>query len=148
MRAIHLPTIVLMLLALEVLHLAPGTKAAPWHQEQRHETHDRTDNSKTATADAEETKPPTANSHSCTNRAADVARAAAKTCGTLPVEEALRSVTMPEDAARRAGEALAALGFSTALDLELLGGGDAAAELLAELKTGGLGPAHRARGVI
>eukprot|EP01052_Picozoa_sp_SAG31_P029284 SAG31_NODE_2899_length_4933_cov_2.793795_5_plen_307_part_00 len=77
--------------------------------------------------------------------AADVARAAAGTHGTLPVDEALRAVTMPAAAARRAGEALAGLGFETALDLELLGGGDAASEVLAELKAGGVGPADRAK---
>eukprot|EP01052_Picozoa_sp_SAG31_P032750 SAG31_NODE_3623_length_4058_cov_5.815863_4_plen_251_part_00 len=84
-------------------------------------------------------------SATCTHRAADVARAAAHTCGILPVEEALRAVRMPAAAARRAGEMLAELGFGTALDLELLGGRESAAEVLAELKAGGLGPADRAK---
>ena len=138
MRALHLPALLILMLAL-VLDLAPRTNAAPRHQQQRH---DQTD---TTNADAEKTKPSTANSHSCTSRAADVACSAAKTCGTLPVEDALRSVAMTAVTAHRASEALGALGFDTALDLELLGGGDAAAELLAELKTGRLGLADRAK---
>ena len=101
MRALHLPALVLVLA--QLFHLAPGTNAAPWRQQQRHHE------TKTETADATTPQPPTANSRSCTNRAADVACSAAKTCGTLPVEEALRSVTMPAAAAHRAGEALAAL---------------------------------------
>ena len=88
---------------------------------------------------------PTTASSSCGRRAAGVARTAAEACGSLSVEEALRSVTMPAASVRRASEALVALGFDTALDLELLGGGDAAVELLAELKAGGLGPADRAK---
>eukprot|EP01051_Picozoa_sp_SAG22_P018479 SAG22_NODE_3121_length_1922_cov_1.937466_1_plen_441_part_00 len=52
---------------------------------------------------------------------------------------------MPAAAARRAAEVLAELGFGTALDLELLGGGEAAAEVLAELKAGGLRSADRAK---
>ena len=135
MHAVYLHLV--LMLALLLLHLAPETNAAPRHQQQRHD--------QTETADAELTQPLTANSHSCTNRAADVARTAANTCSTVPVEEALRSVTMLAATARRASEALAALGFDTALDLELLGGGDAAAELLAELKTGRLGLADRAK---
>jgi hypothetical protein len=63
----------------------------------------------------------------------------------VPVEDALRAATMPPAAARRAAETLAGLGFDTSLDLELLGGGEAAAEVLAELKAGGLGPADRAK---
>ena len=132
--ALHLPTLVLMMALL--LHLTPRTNAAPRHQQR--------DQTKTETADVEETQLPTASSRSCSNQAADAARSAAKTCGTLPVEEALRSVTMPTAAAHRAGDALAALGFATALDLQLLGGGEATAELLAELKAGGLSPADRA----
>eukprot|EP01052_Picozoa_sp_SAG31_P049081 SAG31_NODE_10584_length_1121_cov_1.340509_1_plen_85_part_10 len=64
--------------------------------------------------------------------AADVARrSAANTyCGALSVEEALLAVTMPAAAARSASAVLAALGFDTAADLELLGGGEAAAEVL------------------
>eukprot|EP01052_Picozoa_sp_SAG31_P033077 SAG31_NODE_3693_length_3983_cov_2.012358_5_plen_115_part_00 len=61
----------------------------------------------------------------CADRSADdVARSAADVCGGLPAEEALRTVTlMAPPAARRAAELLAELGFRTALDLELLGGG-------------------------
>eukprot|EP01052_Picozoa_sp_SAG31_P024793 SAG31_NODE_2133_length_6372_cov_4.372071_5_plen_148_part_00 len=57
-------------------------------------------------------------------RAAEIANTAAEVRGTLPVEQALLEVTMPAASARRAGEALAELGFETALDLELIGGGE------------------------
>eukprot|EP01052_Picozoa_sp_SAG31_P050884 SAG31_NODE_11824_length_995_cov_0.931920_1_plen_162_part_10 len=93
-----------------------------------------------------EEAPPSRHHHGHTNlRAADVARAAAATCGELPTEQALRAVKMPVAAAHRAGEVLTELGFDTALDLEILGGGDAAAEVLTELKASGLGPADRAK---
>eukprot|EP01052_Picozoa_sp_SAG31_P002060 SAG31_NODE_69_length_28130_cov_15.318219_13_plen_521_part_00 len=72
-------------------------------------------------------------------------RSAANTCGALSVEEALLAVTMPVNAARNASAVLAALGFDTAADLELLGGGEAAAEVLAELKAHRLNPADRAK---
>ena len=138
-RLFHPPPALTLVLTL-VLHLAPRTNAAPLHQQLR-------DENQAQAQTAEQTlKPLTTNSRGCANRAADVARAATKTCGTLPVAEALRSVAMTAAAARWASEVLAALGFDTALDLELLGGGDAAAELFAELKTGGLGVADRARG--
>ena len=140
MRGRYFPALVTMLVLM--LHHAPGTNAAPW-KSRNQQPHDQAE---TESQTAEQFfKLPTAKSHGCVNRAADVARAAAKICGNLPIEEALRSVTLPAAAARRAGEALAALGFDTALDLQLLGGGDAAAELLAELKAGGLGAADRAK---
>ena len=67
----------------------------------------------------------------CAHRSADVARSAAEICGSLPVEEALRTVgIMAPAAARRVSGLLAELGFRTALDLELLGGGEAAAAFL------------------
>ena len=70
----------------------------------------------------------------CAHRSADVARSAAEICGSLPVEDALRTVgMMPPAAARRASGLLAELGFRTTLDLELLGGGEAAAEVLDDL---------------
>ena len=82
----------------------------------------------------------------CAHRSADVARSAAEICGSLPVEEALRTVgIMPPAAARRASGLLAELGFRTALDLELLGGGEAAAEVLEDLKAGGVSSADRAK---
>ena len=82
----------------------------------------------------------------CAHRSADVARSAAEICGSLPVEEALRTVgIMPAAAARRASGLLAELGFRTALDLELLGGGEAAAEVLEDLKAGGVSSADRAK---
>eukprot|EP01052_Picozoa_sp_SAG31_P002862 SAG31_NODE_104_length_25069_cov_12.917144_1_plen_281_part_00 len=83
--------------------------------------------------------------HNHTHQAADLARTAAEVCGALSVEEALRAVAIRPAAARRGGKMLAQLGFDTALDLKLLGGGKAAAEVLAELKIGGLGPADRAK---
>ena len=82
----------------------------------------------------------------CAHRSADVARSAAEICGSLPVEEALRTVgIMPPVAAHRASGLLAELGFRTALDLELLGGGEAAAEVLEDLKAGGVSSADRAK---
>ena len=82
----------------------------------------------------------------CAHRSTDVARSAAEICGSLPIEEALRTVGItPPGAARRASELLAALGFRTALDLELLGGGEAAAEVLEDLKAGGVSAADRAK---
>eukprot|EP01052_Picozoa_sp_SAG31_P055480 SAG31_NODE_15341_length_759_cov_2.416667_1_plen_163_part_00 len=65
-------------------------------------------------------------SATCTHWAADVARIAANACNILPVEDALRAVTMPAAAADRASVVLTELGFATALDLELLGGGGGA----------------------
>ena len=82
----------------------------------------------------------------CAHRSADVARSAAEICGSLPIEEALRTVgIMPRAATARASELLAKLGFRTALDLELLGGGEAAAEVLEDLKAGGVSSADRAK---
>eukprot|EP01052_Picozoa_sp_SAG31_P054455 SAG31_NODE_14507_length_802_cov_2.029872_1_plen_142_part_10 len=77
---------------------------------------------------------------------ADVARRAAELCGALPIDEALLAVTtMPAAAARKGAKVLAKLGFAIALDLQLLGGGAAAAEVLAELKVGGMSAADRAK---
>eukprot|EP01052_Picozoa_sp_SAG31_P059170 SAG31_NODE_18497_length_633_cov_28.992509_1_plen_146_part_01 len=78
--------------------------------------------------------------------AADVARSAAGLCGALSIDEALLAVTtMPVVAAREGAKVLAKLGFASALDLQLLGGGAAAAEVLAELKVGGMSAADRAK---
>ena len=52
---------------------------------------------------------------------------------------------IPPAAARSASDLLAELGFRTALDLELLGGGEAAAEVLEDLKAGGVSSADRAK---
>ena len=82
----------------------------------------------------------------CAHRSADVARSAAEMCGSLPIEEALHTVAIvPPAAARRVSELLAELGFRTALDLELLGGGEEVAEVLEGLKAGGVSPADRAK---
>eukprot|EP01052_Picozoa_sp_SAG31_P036389 SAG31_NODE_4534_length_3158_cov_2.074534_1_plen_637_part_00 len=81
----------------------------------------------------------------CASRAAQAARVPAEVCGAVSVEEALHAVMMPEAASHRAAEVLGGLGFGTALDLELLGGGEAAAEVLTELKVRGLSPADRAK---
>ena len=64
--------------------------------------------------------------------------AAQQVCGGAPIEEALRSVHLRPEAAEDTGRMLAGLGFQSALDLQLLAGGAEAAELLGELKTGGL----------
>eukprot|EP01052_Picozoa_sp_SAG31_P000485 SAG31_NODE_14_length_37953_cov_109.719660_19_plen_583_part_00 len=84
--------------------------------------------------------------HNSSCHAADVARRAAELCGALPIDEALLAVTtMPTAAARAGARVLAKLGFASALDLQLLGGGAAAAEVLAELKAGGMSAADRAK---
>ena len=117
--------LVLVVLAL-VLHLVVRTNAAPQYQKPS-ETGTQTRANATAA-------PPATSSSGCGRRAADIARTATEACGSLPVEEVLRSVAMPAAGARRASEALAALGFETALDLELRGGGDVAAVQLWEVK--------------
>ena len=77
--------------------------------------------------------------------AAAVAEAAQQVCGGAPIEEALRSVHLRPGAAEDTRRMLAGLGFQTALDLQLLAGGAEAAELLGELKTGGLPIGDRAK---
>ena len=80
----------------------------------------------------------------CTFSAAAVAEAAQQVCGGAPIEEALRSVHL-QQAAEDVGRMLAELGFQTALDLQLLTGGPEVAELLGELKAGGLRIGDRAK---
>ena len=80
----------------------------------------------------------------CTFSAAAVAEAAQQVCGGAPIEEALRSVHL-QQAAEDVGRMLAELGFQTALDLQLLTGGPEVAELLGELKAGGLPIGDRAK---
>ena len=71
--------------------------------------------------------------------------AAQQVCGGAPIEEALRSVHLRPEAAEDTGRMLAGQGFQTALDLQLLAGGAEAAELLSELKVGGLRIGGRAK---
>ena len=80
MRGLHLVGLTVIMLAV-IFHLAPGTNAAPWNQQ----PHDQAD---TESMPAEQiSKPRTTNNRGCVSQAADVARAAAKTCGTLPIED-------------------------------------------------------------
>ena len=81
----------------------------------------------------------------CTISAAAVAEAAQQVCGGAPIEAALRSVHLRPEAAEDTGQMLVGLGFQTALDLQLLAGGPEAAELLGELKAGGLRIGDRAK---
>ena len=81
----------------------------------------------------------------CIISVAAVAEAAQQVCGGAPIEEALRSVHLRPEAAEDVGRMLAGLGFQTALDLQLLAGGLEAAELLSELKAGGLPIGDRAK---
>ena len=81
----------------------------------------------------------------CTISVAAVAEAALQVCGGAPIEGALRSVHLWPEAAEDTGRMLAGLGFETALDLQLLAGGPEAAELLGELKAGGLPIGDRAK---
>ena len=70
-----------------------------------------------------------------------IARAAQQLRGDATVAEALRIIRVVginREPASAAEHALAALGFDTALDLRLLAGGPEAAELMSELRTGGL----------
>ena len=77
--------------------------------------------------------------------AAAVAEAARQVCGSAPIDEALLSVRLRPEAAEDVGRMLAGLGFRQALDLQLLAGGPEAAELLGELKAGGLPIGDRAK---
>ena len=81
----------------------------------------------------------------CTISAAAIAEAAQQVCGGAPIEEALRSVYLRLEAAEDTGRMLAGLRFKTALDLQLLAGMPEAAELLGELKAGGLPIGDRAK---
>ena len=81
----------------------------------------------------------------CTISAAAVAEAAQQVCGSAPIDEALLSVRLRPEAAEDVGRMLAGLGFRQALDLQLLAGGPEAAELLGELKAGGLPIGDRAK---
>ena len=75
--------------------------------------------------------------------AEQVARAAQQLVGDATIAAALTAVKVGTDGAE---QALAALGFETALDLQLLAGGPEAAELMAALSTGGeLSIADRAK---
>jgi hypothetical protein len=78
-----------------------------------------------------------------TPAAEQVARAAQQLRGDATIAAALTAVKVGADAAE---QALAAHGFVTALDLQLLAGGPEAAELMAALSTGGeLSIADRAK---
>ena len=76
--------------------------------------------------------------------AEQVARAAEQLRGDATIATTLQTVQVGKH--DDAEQALAALGFATALDLRLLAGGPEAAELMAALRTGGgLGIADRAK---
>ena len=78
-----------------------------------------------------------------TAAAEQVARAAQQLGGDATIVAALTAVKVGTDGAE---QALAALGFETALDLRLLAGGPEAAELMTALSTGGeLSIADRAK---
>eukprot|EP01052_Picozoa_sp_SAG31_P075998 SAG31_NODE_35244_length_325_cov_0.606195_1_plen_96_part_01 len=62
----------------------------------------------------------------CASTAASVAHRAAQVCGSLPIEEALRSVRVSDESTT--SRALAELGFRTALDMQLLVGAPEADE--------------------
>ena len=81
----------------------------------------------------------------CTISAAAVAEAAQQICGSAPIDEALLSVRLRPEAAEDVGWMLAGRGLRQALDLQLLAGGPEAAELLGELKAGGLPISDRAK---
>ena len=66
-----------------------------------------------------------------------VAQAAQQICGSTPTGEALLSTRLEPEAADNVAQLLAGLGFRTALDLRLLGGGPEAEELMGELQADG-----------
>ena len=83
--------------------------------------------------------------HTATTVANQVARATEQLRGDASITAALQTVQVGTHHAD-AEQALAALGFETALDLQLLAGGPEAAELMATLRTGGeLSIADRAK---
>ena len=69
--------------------------------------------------------------------AATVAQAAQQICGSTPTGEALLSARLEPATADNIAQLLAGLGFQTALDLRLLGGGPEAEELMGELQADG-----------
>ena len=75
--------------------------------------------------------------------AEQVARAAQLLRGDATIATTLQTVQVGKH--NDAKQALAALGFATALDLRLLAGGPEAVELMAALQSGGLGIADRAK---
>ena len=80
------------------------------------------------------TAEPSAQDADCTPAAA-LALGAQQMCGGAPIATALLSVRV--QAHERTEQALAALGFREAMDLQLLAGKPEAEELMAELKVGG-----------
>ena len=81
----------------------------------------------------------------CTITAAAIADVAQQVCGCAPIEEALRSVHLRPEAAEDTGRMLVGLGFQSPLAPQPLASGPEAAELLGELKAGGLPIGDRAR---
>eukprot|EP01052_Picozoa_sp_SAG31_P006603 SAG31_NODE_305_length_18002_cov_7.242808_3_plen_286_part_00 len=62
-----------------------------------------------------------------------VVRTAQQLCGGLPIEEALRAVEVQSEPARLATQVLLDHGFRRLLDLQMLGGGQEATEIMDEL---------------
>eukprot|EP01052_Picozoa_sp_SAG31_P027859 SAG31_NODE_2642_length_5323_cov_3.407351_3_plen_230_part_00 len=77
--------------------------------------------------------------------AAEVARSAERVHGGLPVADALRQLQLAPPEVKQASRLLQSQGLRTALDLRLLGGGDEAAELLEQLRAGGLSIGGRSK---
>eukprot|EP01052_Picozoa_sp_SAG31_P028391 SAG31_NODE_2737_length_5157_cov_7.756869_2_plen_259_part_00 len=77
--------------------------------------------------------------------ATEIADAARQLRSDMPVEEALALVQLDSIARSQTSAILVGLGFRTALDLALLGGGKEAAELLGELQTVGMSIGDRSK---
>eukprot|EP01052_Picozoa_sp_SAG31_P024346 SAG31_NODE_2064_length_6532_cov_3.118918_5_plen_491_part_00 len=87
-----------------------------------------------------------ANDSHCSSVPTRVTEAAAQVCSAQPIHAALRIVQVPAKAVVEAEQLMAALGFETMLDLQLLAQAPAEAEeLMSELSVGGLALAHRAK---
>ena len=79
------------------------------------------------------------------NSVTEIARTAQQLCGGLSVEKTLRSVRLQPRAVEQTAQLMLELGVRTALDLQLLGGGPEAEELMGELQAVGLSLGDRAK---
>eukprot|EP01052_Picozoa_sp_SAG31_P001932 SAG31_NODE_65_length_28565_cov_8.402914_13_plen_248_part_00 len=133
MRSNRRQTVCAILLLLLGLQLHARSRANmigdDMDQQQQHAEHHHTSRSSSLHSDQQRRLFSNAK---CTP-AAEIARAAYQLCSGLPIEAALQSARLLPESARAVGQLLAGLGFSHALDLQLLGGGEEAAELMEQL---------------
>lgn len=79
------------------------------------------------------------------NNVTKIAGTAQQLCGGMSVEMMLRSVRLQPRAFEQTAQLMLELGVRTALDLQLLGGGPEAEELMGELQAVGLSLGDRAK---